>query len=167
MKEFNFHAEIWLPRPREEVFRFFAQARNLEAITPDWLRFEVLTPEPIRMECGALIDYRIQIHGLPIRWRTEITEWDPPHRFADTQLRGPYTFWHHVHTFEELDSGTLCRDQVRYRPRGGALMNWAFVRRDVAAIFAFRAESLKRILGDDSAARPGSPEDRVAQLGKL
>ena len=113
MKEFSFQTELWLPRPREEVFSFFADAHNLQTITPPWVRFEVLTPKPVQMKPGALIDYRIRVHGLPIRWRTEITEWNPPHRFVDVQIRGPYTLWHHTHSFEERDHGTLCRDHVR------------------------------------------------------
>jgi ligand-binding SRPBCC domain-containing protein len=145
MKEFIFQAEQWLPRPREEVFAFFSDARNLETITPPWLRFEVLTPRPIRMRPGTLIDYRRRIHGIPIRWRTEIVEWNPPHRFVDVQLRGPYSLWHHTHTFEVRDGGTLCGDLVRYRPRGGRLMNWLFIRRDVGRIFAFRNEKLTQI----------------------
>lgn len=146
MKEFSFQAELWLPRPRDEVFSFFADAHNLQTITPPWVRFEVLTPKPVQMKPGALIDYRIRVHGLPIRWRTEITEWEPPHRFVDVQIRGPYTLWHHTHTFEERDHGTLCRDHVRYRPRGGWLMNWLFVRRDVARIFAYRQRRLRELL---------------------
>lgn len=145
MKAFTFHAELWLPRPRAQVFPFFADARNLEAITPAWLNFEVLTPAPIEMRPGALIDYRVRVHGLPIRWRTEITEWNPPHRFVDLQLRGPYSLWHHTHTFAERDGGTLCSDDVRYRPRGGALLNWLFVRRDVERIFRHRQERLLEI----------------------
>ena len=91
MREFTFHTELWLPRGRDEVFPFFAEARNLEAITPPWLNFEVLTPAPVAMRAGALIDYRIRVHGIPIRWRTEIVEWNAPRRFVDVQLRGPYT----------------------------------------------------------------------------
>src|SRR5690348_414160 len=122
MNHFVFESELWLPRPRDAVFAFFADADNLETITPPWLRFEILTSKPITMRPGALIDYRLRIHGIPIRWQTEIAEWSPPHRFVDIQLRGPYTLWHHTHTFEEQDGGTLCRDLVRYRPLGGALM---------------------------------------------
>lgn len=144
MKEYLFEAELWLPRPRSEVFPFFSEARNLEELTPPWLNFEVLTPAPIVMKPGLLIDYRIKIHGIPIRWRTEIIAWEPPHRFVDTQLSGPYTLWHHTHTFTERDGGTLCRDEVRYRPRGGALMNWLFVRADVERIFAYRQERLRQ-----------------------
>lgn len=147
MKEFHFSAEQWLPRPRPEVFQFFSEARNLETLTPPWLNFEVLTPAPIVLRPGTLIDYRIRIHRIPIRWRTEILEWNPPHRFVDVQLRGPYNLWHHTHTFEERDGGTLCRDEVRYRPRGGALINWLFVRRDVERIFAFRRDRMASLLG--------------------
>lgn len=135
MKEFVFHAELWLPRPRAEVFAFFAHAHNLEILTPPWLNFEVLTPQPIAMHPGTLIDYRIRIHGLPIRWRTKITEWQPPLRFVDEQLRGPYKLWHHTHAFEERDGGTLCTDRVRYYPRGGALMNRLFVRQRLLETF--------------------------------
>ncbi len=143
MKEFTLHTELWVPRPLDEVFPFFAEARNLETITPSWLKFEVLTPAPIEMRSGTLIDYRIRVHGIPVRWRTEIAEWQPPHRFVDIQLRGPYTLWHHTHTFEPHDGGTLCGDRVRYRPRGGALIHWLFVRRDVERIFRYRQKRLK------------------------
>jgi ligand-binding SRPBCC domain-containing protein len=135
-------AELLLPRPISEIFLFFAQARNLETLTPPWLKFEVLTPEPITMRAGLTIDYRIRIHGLPVRWRTEIAAWEPPHRFIDVQLRGPYRLWHHTHTFEERGGATLCRDEVRYWPMGGALIDRLFVSRDVRAIFEFRRRKL-------------------------
>lgn len=135
---YHFHDEVWLPRARDEVFPFFADAGNLCEITPPWVRFEILTPRPITMRPGTLIDYRIRVHGFPIRWRTEISEWNPPAQFADRQLSGPYTLWHHTHRFEEKAGGTLCIDDVDYRPRGGALMNWLFVRRDVESIFRYR-----------------------------
>ena len=147
MREFKIQTELWLPRPRHEVFPFFADARNLEPLTPPWLKFEVLTPAPIAMRPGTLIDYRIRVHGLPIRWRTEIAEWQPPHQFVDVQLRGPYTLWRHTHTFLERDGGTLCLDCVRYRPRGGALINWLFVRRDVERIFQYRQQRMQALLG--------------------
>jgi len=150
MREFALHTQLWLPARRDEVFPFFAEARNLEIITPKWLNFEVLTPDPIVMCAGALIDFRIRVHGIPVRWRTEIAEWNPPHAFVDVQLRGPYTLWHHTHTFEEQGGGTLCTDQVRYRPRGGALMNWLLVRRDLERIFAHRNEGLARLFREKS-----------------
>jgi len=142
VNERHLHDELLLPRPIGEVFPFFAQARNLEALTPPWLKFEVLTPEPITMRAGLTIDYRIRVHGLPVRWRTEIVAWEPPHRFIDVQRRGPYRLWHHTHTFEERGDSTLCRDEVRYWPRGGAIIDSLFVRRDVERIFAFRRRKL-------------------------
>jgi len=145
MKEYSLAAELWLPRPLDKVFPFFSEASNLEMLTPPWLKFEVLTPSPVVMRSGTIIDYRIKIHGVPIRWQTEIVEWDPPHRFVDLQLSGPYTLWHHAHTFTERDGGTLCCDEVRYRPRGGAWMNWLFVRRDVERIFQYRQQRLLEI----------------------
>ncbi len=142
MNERLFRDELLLPRPRAEIFPFFAEARNLEKLTPPWLKFEVLTPDPIAMRAGALIDYRIHVRGVPIRWRTEIVAWEPPHRFIDTQLNGPYRLWHHTHTFEDRGDSTLCRDEVRYWPRGGALIDWLFVRRDVTQIFKYRRKTL-------------------------
>jgi len=145
MKEFTLQTEVWLPRPRDEVFAFFADARNLDALTPPWVKFAMVTPGFIEMRAGTLIDYRIRVHGIPIRWQTEITEWQPPHHFVDRQLSGPYTLWHHTHTFEECNGGTLCLDHVRYRPRGGALVHWLFVRRDVERIFNYRQYRLKQL----------------------
>jgi ligand-binding SRPBCC domain-containing protein len=143
MKEFCLATELWLPRMRDEVFSFFSDAHNLETITPPWLNFEVLTPAPIVMRPGTLIDYRIRIHGVPVRWRTEITGWQPPFQFVDEQLCGPYKLWHHTHIFEEWSGGTLCTDRVRYYPRGGALLNWMFVRREVEKIFQYRHQRLE------------------------
>src|SRR5215212_3941714 len=141
------------PAPAE-VFPFFSDARNLERITPCWLAFPVLTPVPIGMGAGALIDYRLGLHGIPLRWRTEIVLWDPPRRFVDVQLWGPYRLWHHTHNFEPAEGGgTVMRDVVRYAlPLGalGALADRAFVRRDLARIFAFRQREVARLLGRPS-----------------
>jgi len=160
MKEFTLHTELWLPRSRGEIFPFFAEARNLEAITPPWLRFEVLTPAPVEMRRGTLIDYRLRVHGVPICWRTEIAEWEPLWRFVDVQRRGPYALWHHTHTFEEHAGGTLCSDRVRYRPRGGVLVHWLFVRRDVGRIFEYRQQRLKELFGSraEEPVRPAGTE---------
>jgi ligand-binding SRPBCC domain-containing protein len=144
---FTLEAELWLPRQRDEVFRFFADAFNLEALTPPWLKFEVLTPRPIEMRVGLRIDYRLRLRGLPLRWQSEITAWEPPVRFVDEQRRGPYRAWIHEHTFEERDGGTLARDMVRYDVIGGRLVNRFFVRRDVGKIFEFRAQALKERFG--------------------
>ncbi|MBM3846143.1 MAG: SRPBCC family protein [Verrucomicrobia bacterium] len=142
MQQFIFECSLWLDRPREEVFDFFADALNLQEITPPWVHFRVLTPPPIQMRVGALIDYRIQVHGVPLRWQTKITQWNPPVSFEDVQLRGPYKLWEHLHTFEEDRGGTLCRDRVRYMPVGGRLTHWLFVRRDVERIFQHRRRAL-------------------------
>lgn len=144
MKIRELKTELWLPLPPEKVFPFFADALNLETITPPWRNFNVLTPRPIEMRVGTLIDYKLRMHGLPIRWRTRISEWEPPHRFADEQLRGPYRQWIHEHTFEARDGGTLCRDMVKYAVPFDFLMHELFVRRNVEKIFAFRAETLKK-----------------------
>lgn len=139
-----------LPGSPDDVFAFFGDARNLEAITPPLLRFEVLTPDPIAMGPGALISYRLRVRGMPVGWLTAIREWDPPHRFVDEQLRGPYALWHHTHTFEALeDGGTLMRDVVRYAlPLGplGELALRLFVRRDLEAIFDYRARRIVELL---------------------
>ena len=147
MKVRQFLSELWLPRPREEVFAFFSDARNLDAITPPWVRFRMLTPGPIEMKTGALIDYKLRVHGLPIRWRTRITEWEPPIRFVDEQLRGPYRLWVHEHDFESRDGGTLMRDRVRYAVPFDFLVHKFLVQRDVERIFAYRTESLLRRFG--------------------
>ncbi len=142
MTEFRLHRELWLPRPRSEVFPFFADAHNLEALTPPWLRFRVLNSAPIAMRPGVRIDYQLALHGIPFRWQSEITAWDPPFRFTDEQRRGPYRRWIHEHEFLERDGGTVCLDQVRYAVWGGALMNRFVVRRDVEKIFAYRSQVL-------------------------
>lgn len=140
---FKLETELWLPHRRDEVFHFFADAFNLETLTPPWLKFEVLTPRPIEMRVGLQIDYRLRLRGLPMRWRSEITAWEPPGRFVDEQRRGPYRAWIHEHTFEERDGGTLARDRVQYAVIGGQLVNRLFVRRDVEKIFHFRQEKLQ------------------------
>jgi hypothetical protein len=139
---FTLEVEQWLPRPLAEIFAFFADAGNLDALTPAWLRFEILTPRPIEMRVGARIDYRLRLRGLPVRWQSEITVWQPPNRFVDEQRRGPYRVWHHEHTFTEQDGGTLVGDRVRYAVFGGAVIERLFVRRDLATIFAFRQAKL-------------------------
>lgn len=138
-----------LPVSPERLFEFFADARNLEAITPPLLRFRVLTPEPIVMGAGTLIRYRLQVHGVPVNWLTEITCWEPPHRFVDEQRSGPYALWHHTHTFERDGEETIMRDVVRYRVGFGPLgllANALLVRRDVEAIFDFRAQRIPALL---------------------
>ena len=147
MRIFEFRAHTRVPRPRAEVFAFFAAAGNLQELTPPGLRFEVLTPGPIEMRAGTLIDYRLRLRLIPIHWRTAITVWEPPRRFVDEQLRGPYRLWIHEHTFEEDGDGTLCGDFVRYAVPFGALANRLMVARDVRKIFAYRERRLQEIFG--------------------
>ena len=134
----------------EEVFPFFADARNLEAITPPLLGFRVITPEPIVMRVGTFIQYRLRLRGVPVRWDTTIQEWSPPHRFVDVQVRGPYALWHHTHEFVPLPGGgTLMTDTVRYAIGFGLLgelARRALVRRDLEAIFDFRAARVGELL---------------------
>ncbi|MAY75898.1 MAG: CDP-paratose 2-epimerase [Phycisphaerae bacterium] len=138
-------ASQWLPATINDVWPFFTDARNLEAITPDTLSFNVITPGTIEMRRGALIDYKLRIRGVPVYWRTEIAAWEPGVRFVDRQIRGPYKRWEHEHTFEPEGAGTRCRDRVLYDVPGGPLapiVNALIVQRDVDRIFRFRCEKL-------------------------
>ncbi len=139
-----------IERPPGEVFELFADAHNLEELTPPWVGFDVVTPKPIPMAPGALIEYRLRLHGVPIGWRTEIVSWEPGVRFVDVQLSGPYRLWHHTHEFEPTpDGATTMRDTVRYAlPLGplGALAHGLFVRRDIEAIFDHRREAVAGLL---------------------
>ncbi|MEZ6210216.1 MAG: SRPBCC family protein [Phycisphaerales bacterium] len=151
------HAEQDIPRPLDEVFPFFADAHNLQRITPPNLRFRILTPPPIDMREGALIDYRISLRGFPMRWRTRITKWSPPHEFEDTQLRGPYSVWIHTHTFRSIDCATRMADTVRYRPPLGHLgraANRMLIERDLRAIFEFRRDTVREIFAPPDRTRP-------------
>jgi ligand-binding SRPBCC domain-containing protein len=132
----------------DEVFDFFSRARNLEELTPPWLRFEVVTPEPIEMAQGTRIEYRLRLHGVPLRWVSRIEEWQPGRGFVDRQLRGPYRLWHHRHEFVAHERGTLVRDTVHYSlPLGplGALAHAAFVARDLAAVFEYRRQRIDHL----------------------
>lgn len=147
MKIREFQSELWLPLPPEELFSFFADAGNLDAITPPWLNFHIVTPPPIELREGALIDYKLRVRGIPLRWRTRINVWQPPHRFVDEQLRGPYRQWIHEHTFEARGGGTLARDMVHYAVPFDFIAHRWLVRPDVEKIFAFRQEALRARFG--------------------
>ncbi len=136
---------LYLPRPREQVFPFFADAGNLETLTPPWLRFKILTPLPVHMQTGAIIDYQIRLHGMPMQWQTEISVWEPPFRFVDEQRRGPYRRWIHEHTFTPCNQGCEMRDSVRYSVLGGRMVNGLFVQRNVRKIFEYRSAKLRAL----------------------
>lgn len=144
MKVHLLEREQLLPDPVERVFAFFADARNLERITPPLLGFEVAGEGPIEMRAGTIIQYRLRLHGVGVDWLTRIDEWEPGVRFVDQQLVGPYRLWHHTHTFEPSEGGTLMRDTIRYAmplwPLGELAM--PLVRRDLRQIFDFRREAV-------------------------
>ena len=137
-------------RPLPEVFNFFSQAENLEELTPPWLSFKILKAEPRPVQQGTLIDYSLRVHGVPLRWRSEIVEWEPPHRFVDLQLRGPYKLWRHEHRFEGRDGGTLISDTINLSLPLGFLGQIAYkikVYSDLQEIFAFRREKVRALFG--------------------
>ena len=150
MHVYTLQREQLVPLSPVETFDFFADPFNLEAITPPWLGFEVATPGPIAMGAGALIEYRLKLHALPLRWLTRIEAWDPGRRFADRQVRGPYRLWHHTHTFDAHERGTVMRDVVCYAlPLGpiGRLARAVVVRRDLDRIFDYRRDAVAARLG--------------------
>ena len=134
---------------KEDIFDFFASAENLERLTPPWLNFKIISSLPIAMNAGTVIEYKIKLHRIPIRWESEITLWDPPHRFCDVQRKGPYKKWVHEHIFETSDVGTLVRDKVNYEVIGGNLINELFVKKDLAKIFNYRQATLLSIFDDE------------------
>lgn len=143
--------ETYLPAPRDQVFRFFSDVTQLEALTPAWLRFSVTTPTPIELREGSIIDYKLLVHGIPLKWRSLISCWKPPYQFADEQIRGPYRHWYHVHTFEGVGEGTLCRDEVEFAHVGGRLIYRLFVKSDLQKIFEFRTQVLQQIFNQRAA----------------
>lgn len=148
MKIYLLRRQQLIAKPLQEVFDFFKNPENLKHITPPSLNFHILTPMPIRMEKGTVVDYTIRVLGTYPRWTTMITEFDPPHRFVDVQLNGPYSYWHHTHLFQEMGQSTLVIDEVRYAMPFGLLGNLArklFVARQLEDIFNFRADSLRVI----------------------
>lgn len=137
-------------KPLSEVFEFFSQAENLNKLTPPKVHFTILTPLPIPMFPGQIIKYRIKLFGIPFFWKTEITAWNPPFKFEDKQLSGPYVIWNHQHLFKEVDSKTEMTDIVTYKSKGWILapfLHWLFVDKNVNEIFAYREKRLDEIFG--------------------
>jgi uncharacterized protein len=150
---FVFHAEQFVPRPLAEVFDFFSKAENLEKLTPSWLNFHILSVEPSPVRKGTLIRYSLRWRIFPIRWTTEIIEWEPPYRFVDVQLKGPYKLWHHEHRFVAEGNGTRIVDDVQYAlPFGflGSIAHKLKVKNDVETIFAYRTQVVNRLFGEKS-----------------
>lgn len=143
MKTFWLRSELWLPQSRDEIFQFFANPHNLDTLTPAWLQFKILSPADTAMGKGTLLDYRLRLHGVPIRWQSEISVWEPPSRFVDRQIKGPYSLWVHEHTFATRDGGTLVGDNVEYAVPGGSIVQRFLVAPDIARIFAYRHNVLE------------------------
>jgi ligand-binding SRPBCC domain-containing protein len=146
MKEYVIEKSTWIARPISTVFPFFSDAENLARITPPELGFRIRSALPIRMSEGTLIDYTVVLFGLPVRWRTEITRWNPPHSFEDTQLRGPYAKWVHTHSFVEERGGTTMHDRVVYALPFGPLgrLTHPIISRQLRRIFDYRESVLVR-----------------------
>ncbi|MGD9789272.1 MAG: SRPBCC family protein [Phycisphaerales bacterium] len=144
----------WLPVTPDELWPFFTDIANLERITPDWVNFKILTPPGTPVHEGVILDYRIRIRGVGVHWRTRISAFDPPHRFVDEQIKGPYSLWRHEHRFHEERGGTRCLDRVDYRSPLGVILHPMFVDRDVRRIFEFRAQALRKLFGGDEADHP-------------
>ena len=144
---FQFKTEQEIDKPLDEGFQLFSDAQNLERITPDFLNFKITTPLPIEMREGTLIEYRIKLYGFPVKWKTEITRWEPPLLFVDTQLKGPYSVWIHEHRFEEINGKTRMFDTVDYDIPGGflaPLINKIFVSGQIHSIFSYRWQEIER-----------------------
>ena len=143
-----FEREQFVPHPRPSVFAFFADAANLEKLTPASLRFKILTPPPLVIGAGTVIDYELALFGIPFRWRTLIEHFEPENRFVDIQAKGPYRTWRHTHEFVDAPGGTILRDRVEYELPMGPLGNIAralFVERQLRHIFDFRREVVARL----------------------
>ena len=166
MKTYHLEKVSRINKSRLEVFQFFSKAENLGKITPPNLKFEILTPVPIEMEAGTLIDYRIKIYSIPFYWRTEITVWDPPHRFVDIQLKGPYKSWIHEHRFEEKDGITIMTDIIQYQVPGGflaPLIHQLKIKKDVDNIFKYREKIITEIFLDHSDTAHGKYTQEISQ----
>jgi ligand-binding SRPBCC domain-containing protein len=154
MKEYLFRSTQRVPRPLAEVFAFFSDARNLEKITPEFLNFQVVEA-PKKIESGCLIRYKLSLHGIPLRWTTQILDWNPPHQFVDTQLSGPYKLWHHTHTFRADGDETVMEDVVRYAlpfDPFSRIVHALYVKQDVERIFGYRT----KVIAELFKAKPGS-----------
>ena len=148
MNYYNLHQTQFINKPISEVFNFFSMPENLEVITPGYLNFRIKTPSPVKMESGRIIDYKIKLRGVPFTWSSLISEYDPPYKFIDEQVRGPYAYWHHTHIFSETKEGTLIEDIVKYSiPFGlaGQFAHFLFIKSDLKNIFQYRFNTINKI----------------------
>lgn len=159
---YEFKQTTILQHPIEEVYAFFSNAENLEKITPPLLGFQIITPTPIEIREGCLIDYKLKIHGFPLRWRTLISHWEPPYRFVDQQLKGPYRQWIHEHTFETIENGAATRmtDYVKYSIFAGWLVH-RWVRKDIETIFNYRTQVINELFPSEESASPGESTQTI------
>lgn len=142
------HFTQWIPRPSDEVFEFFTKETNLQKLTPPWLHFTVLSKSTPQIESGTLINYQLKLFGVPVKWQTRIEEWEPGERFVDNQLSGPYSMWHHTHSFVDENGGTRMQDTIRYRLPFGRLGDLAAawkVHRQVNGIFTYRRQVIEML----------------------
>ena len=147
----EFRTELVVPKPIEEVFEYFNQPANLVKLMPSFMAFKLLTPEPLIMKDGAVFDYQVKVFGIPNRWTTYISDYQPPHRFADIQLKGPNSYWHHVHQFESVDGGTKVTDHIHYLlPLGilGVIANYLVMTPIIKALFAHRLKVVAAEFGE-------------------
>ena len=149
MKTYKLETQLFVRAPLGQVFNFFADPRNLERITPPWLHFEIMTPADTVIEQGTLLDYRLRLRGIRLRWQSEILVWEPPQRFVDRQTKGPYSLWVHEHTFAERDSGTVVGDKVEYAAPGGRLVHKFLVVPDLERIFQYRHRVLEELFNPE------------------
>ena len=141
--------EQWVPQSKDRTFSFFKEARNLEKITPEFLKFKVLNQSTPEIQDGTKLNYLLSLHGIPVSWQSKITDWKPDEKFSDIQLKGPYSHWYHTHEFEEKDGGTLIKDHVLYKvPFGiaGDLVAGKWIRKDLESVFNYRYKAIETLL---------------------
>jgi len=165
MKIYKIKTEQFIKRSLAEVFDFFSRPENLAEITPSELHFKILSPQPLEMKQGAVIDYTIKLFKIPVHWRTLISTYEPPYRFVDEQIKGPYSYWHHTHIFKEVNDGVEIYDSVSYSiPFGllGRLLHAVWIKRNLERIFKFRKNVIDQIFSKNIDQRPLSHSERVS-----
>ena len=163
---YTLRRSLTVPGSLETVFNFFNRPENLERLTPDTLKFNMLTPSPVTMHNGAVFDYTIGLMGLPMRWTSVITNYDPPHHFVDVQLKGPYAYWHHKHSFQPRGDDVEVTDEIHYEigfSLFGKVLLRPLVQRQLKSIFAFRAQAIEQLFRHPEASQPDDHEGVVSK----